>query len=107
MESCIAIICDEYLEYRKVLVDAIAAENAQNGFGTLCVCGRELNPRRGFHQDFSLGNDIYKSLSDSSVKGIVCLSGAVGHNVPGNTLTEFLHLFSTPMVSLGLKVPGL
>lgn len=107
MDAKIAVLCDEYLDYRRVLVDTIAAENKRHGFNTLCVCGRELNPRQEFEQDFALGNEIYNVATGNEIKGIICLSGAIGHNISLDGLEQFLQRFDCPKVSLGLPVPNI
>ena len=38
----IAVLTDEYVDYRKDLVDTIAAIVSQSGLGTLCIAGRQL-----------------------------------------------------------------
>ena len=71
----IAILTDEYIDYRKVIIDRISAVMHEAGYGTLCIAGRELRPSGRHHQSYDVCNQIYQLVNDTGAAGIVCLSG--------------------------------
>lgn len=102
----VAIVVDEYIDYRKVIVDHISGFLREAGYGTLCVAGRELNPATQYHQAYDVCNQIYRLIERTDVAGIVCLSGAIGQNIDLRELQKFVAGFTVPVVSFGLQLDG-
>jgi len=105
-DQVIAVLTDEYIDYRKVFIDQIAEYAGEAGYGTVCVAGRELEPVGNYHQTHDVCNRIYPLISSANVKGVICLSGALGSNVSVDTLRQFIGQYSVPVVSLGLALPN-
>lgn len=103
----IAVLTDEYLDYRKVFIDQIAESLARVGIGTICVAGQALEPVGNFHQSYDVCNQIYPLIGHTNVCGVLCLSGALGSNVSLDTLHKFLVKYPVPSVSLGLGLNGI
>ncbi len=98
----IAVLTDEYCDYRQVIVDHIAERVAAEGYGLLCVVGRELqSPDNG---DSTVCNAIYPLLEHYPLRGLISMSGAIGHAVKVAQLDRFLKQFSVPLVSLGIAL---
>ncbi len=104
--SYIAILTDEYIDYRKVIVDHITEYMRDAGYGTVCVAGRELKPVSDYHQAYDVCNQIFPLMAQAPVAGIVCLSGAIGQNVSSLELSEFVSGYAAPVVSFGLELGG-
>lgn len=106
--ATIAILTDEYHEYRKILVDQIADVCNSAGFGTLCISGRELYQDHASRQSHNIYNSIYENVGRFELKGIVALSGTIGHKNIQELSHALLNRFShIPIVSLGIKCPGI
>ena len=103
----IAILTDEYIDYRKVIIDRISAVMHEAGYGTLCIAGRELRPSGRHHQSYDVCNQIYQLVNDTGAAGIVCLSGALGQNIAVPAMNEFAASFTAPVVSYGLALDGI
>lgn len=104
----IAVLTDEYLEYRKLVIDPITSVLTQAGYGVLCLAGRELDPAPSFHQDYTVCNSIFSTLNDHEVEGVVLLSGALGSNTSIERLQEFASRFThVPVVSFGIDLDGI
>ncbi len=96
----IAVLTDEYIDYRKDLVDTIADTVAQFGYGTLCIAGQQLGIS-------SVCNSIYTLAAQLDIVGVICLTGTLGQRLSTSELTEFFSGFKVPVVSLGLPIHGL
>ncbi len=106
-QPIIAILTDRYFPYQAELVESITAELGDAGYAVLCVTGRELQASDTVAQVHSVCNAIYKHVHEMNVSGIIALSGTLGHGVSMETISDFLHQFSVPMVSLGMDVPNI
>ncbi|ASJ76546.1 GGDEF domain-containing protein [Granulosicoccus antarcticus] len=95
----IVLLTDEYVDYRKGLVDSVAERLVEYGYGTLCIAGQQLGIA-------SVCNSIYSLANRLEIKGVICLSGTLGQRLKDDELREFLASFPVPMVSLGLQVEG-
>jgi diguanylate cyclase (GGDEF)-like protein len=99
-KGIIAVLTDEYCDYRQVIVDHIAQRVAAEGYGLLCVVGRELQSLT--QGDGAACNAIYPLVDRYPVCGVISMSGAIGHSVSAAQLDTFLSQFSLPLVSLGI-----
>ncbi len=106
VRSTIAVLVDEYVDYQKVLIDSIVAENQSRGYGTLCITGRELD-RRKANVQHSLGGRLYPVLQSNILSGLISLTGTIGNNVEAAQLAEFVYRFRVPKVSVGIEIPGM
>ena len=106
--ATIAILTDDYQEYRKILVDQIADVCNSAGFGTLCISARELNPQITTVQNENICNAIFEHAGKYDLKGLVALSGTIAHKNT-NELTGILQsrFSNLPIVSLGIKCPDI
>ncbi len=100
----IAVLADEYGDYRQVIVDHIADRLASAGYGLLCIVGRELQSDA---QRNGVCNAIYPMLNHYPVQGVISMSGAIGHSVTLQRLQNFLQQFELPLVSLGIALDTL
>lgn len=106
--ATIAVLTDEYVDYRELLVDRIAAVLDQAGYGTLCIAGRELDPSPDTSSKHIVCNSIYSDVEQFSLSGVIVLAGAIGSNADQARLTQFTHRFNhLPVVSLGLALEGI
>ena len=103
----IAVLTDEYIDYRKVIVDHIAAIMKKAGYGTLCVAGHELEPVNQHHLSSEVCNRIYPLIKQTGVQGIISLSGTIGQNVSADKLSRFTASYQVPTVSLGLELDNI
>lgn len=106
-QPIIVVLVDEYHEYRKLAIDQIAEVAGEAGYGTLCVCGKELDPHKAHHQDYSVCNAIYNAVEKYDIAGVVAfaLSAAAGSKRDNGKLDRFLKRYShLPVVSLGIEV---
>ncbi|MFK7859429.1 MAG: EAL domain-containing protein [Granulosicoccus sp.] len=105
ISETIAVLTDEYLEYRKLVIDQIALKLGKANYGTLCITGRELDPAPSYHQDYSVCNAIYTATRDYQLSGIVLLSGALGSNSSIERIERFSKTFNkVPLVSFGYRL---
>ncbi len=101
----IAVLTDEYLEYRKLIIDPITRVLAQAGYGVLCVAGHELDPEPSFHQNYTVCNSVYAAVRDYQLDGIVLLSGALGSRTSFEKMQDFARTFAhVPCVSFGIDL---
>lgn len=101
----IAVLTDGYVEYPKLVVDIIAAALNKRGFGLLCIAGRELAQVHQTADSAAACNAIYSLINQSDIKGLISISGSIGHNVDISVLSNFLNQFQLPMVSVGIPAP--
>ncbi len=101
----VAILTDEYIDYRKILVDRISCVIREAGYGTVCIAGRELSSQSEYHQSYDVCNRIYSLAKQAQFDGIVCLAGALASD-DVSLLTRLVQSYSTPLVTLGLETPG-
>lgn len=104
--ATIALLTDEYLEYRQQIVDQIASVLADAGYATVCIAGRELDPKPSFHQDYTVCNSIYSAACQYELAGVAFLSGSLGiGNSSYTRLQEFADQFAKlPRVSFGIAL---
>lgn len=96
----IVVLTDEYVDYRKDLVDTTADIVSRLGYGTLCITGQQLGRS-------SVCNSIYSLAARLDITGIICLTGTLGQRLSTEELSEFLGSFTVPVVSLGMPVDDL
>ncbi len=107
--STIALLADEYVGYRKLIVDQITSTLTDAGYATVCIAGRELDPEPCFHQDYTVCNSIYTAACQYELAGVVFLAGALGSDITSNTrLQEFADQFAhLPRVSFGMALDNI
>ncbi|MFK7992849.1 MAG: EAL domain-containing protein [Granulosicoccus sp.] len=106
--ATIAVLTDEYLGYRKLIIDQLSQVFSKASYGTLCVTGRELDPAAEFHQDYAVCNSIYTATRDYQLSGIVILSSELASNSSKERVESFLSTFrDIPRVSLGLPLSAI
>jgi len=106
--ATIAVLTDEYVDYRQLLVDHIAAVFHDAGFGTLCVAGRELDPCPETDSKHVVCNNVYRSVEQYPLQGLIVLTGAIGSNAEVSRLAQFTRRYDhLPVISVGLEVPGI
>jgi diguanylate cyclase (GGDEF)-like protein len=101
----VAILTDEYIDYRKILVDRISSVLQDEGFGTVCLAGRKLSPQSEYHVSYDVCNRVYALAEQAQFDGIVCLAGALASD-DVSLLGRLVRKFSTPLVTLGLPADG-
>ncbi|MGQ7845556.1 diguanylate cyclase domain-containing protein [Granulosicoccus sp. 3-233] len=95
----IVVLTDEYVDYRKDLVDTISGIVSQSGYGTLCIAGQQMG-------NSSVCNSIYCLATEIDVVGIICLTGTLGQKLSNDELATFINRFKVPVLSLGLPIEG-
>jgi len=106
--ATIAVLTDEYVDYRQLLVDHIAAVLDDAGFGTLCIAGRELDPCTVTDRKHVVCNNIYRSVEQYPLQGLIILTGAMSGNADIARLAQFTRRYDhLPLISVGLEVPGI
>ncbi len=100
----VAIFTDEYIDYRKIIVDRIASVLHEAGYGTVCLAGRELSPQSKFHQSYDVCNRIYDLAQQARFEGIVCLSGTLDNNSDAKLVNSLVKTLSVPFVSMGMEL---
>lgn len=99
-KGTIVVLADEYVDYRKGLVDTISDIVSDNGYGCLCIAGQQMGID-------SVCNSIYNLSSQLDIAGIICLTGTLGQRLSPDELSTFFQSFDVPVVSLGLRINGL
>lgn len=102
--ATIAVLTDDYVDYRRVIVDRISERAWLAGYGTLCIAGRELHADADLQPGIVTSNAIYKLACEYRLAGVVCLSGALALGVDRQSLGRFLRRFPVPSVSLGIEL---
>jgi len=107
--ATIALLTDEYIGYRKLIVDQIAEVLAQAGYDTVCITGREIDPKPSFHQDYSACNSIYSAACQFDLAGVVILTGSLTSEKSSNArLHKFADQFAgLPRVSFGIALENI
>ena len=107
--ATVALLTDEYLGYRKLIIDQIASELADAGYGSVCITGSKLNPEPGFHQDYAVCNSIYTAAREYELAGVVLLTDSLaGNNTSTTRLQEFADQFANvPRVSFGMALKNI
>ncbi len=100
----IAVLTDRYFQYQAELVEYISGELNQLGYGVVCIAAKELQSKDNKLQAYAVCNEIYEQLSDFDIRGMIALSGTLGH---GATINQFLQKYTFPKVSLGLKLDNI
>ncbi len=96
----VVVLTDEYVDYRKDLVDTIADTVKQSGYGTVCIAGQQMGIS-------SVCNSIYCLATQIDVAGVICLTGTLGQRLSSGELAYFFGRFKVPIISLGLPIEGL
>lgn len=106
-ERTIAVLTDAYVDYQRSIIDIATGIFAKAGYRTVCFAGGALNqPRKGQHNP-AAGNEIYNLVEKCEIAGIVGFTGGLGRHVNLPTLTQFLHRFDVPAVSIGVAIEGI
>lgn len=107
MTGTIAILADDYIEYQKLLVNSIASEVKNCGYGALCIIGAEVDGCAQENQPGLLGGRIYPHVHGTVIDGLISLSGTIGNNVSVDKLSEFVTGYGVPAVSVGIELTGM
>ncbi|MEM7258033.1 MAG: hypothetical protein AAF404_11660, partial [Pseudomonadota bacterium] len=106
-QGVVAILTDEYIDYRKILIDRIAGVLQQAGYSAVCIAGGELSellPGTGG----AVCNNMYSLAAEVNFDGVICLSGGlIGTTDRLDLLNRALAGVNVPIVSLGLDAPGI
>lgn len=106
-QGTIAILTDEYIDYPKLVIDTIAADLNKKGYGLICIAGRELSQNQDSDDDRVTCNAIYSLAHARKIKGLVSISGSIGHTVDIDTLEVFLNQYDIPKISLNASTNGM
>jgi len=102
--NTIAVIVDEYVDYYRLLVSGVRSELEAAGYGVLCVTGGTLAQHSGSAPTAS--NAILSALANTSVKGILSMSGSLVNDTRSDEFAKFLSQYSVPVVSVGRVAQG-
>lgn len=107
--ATIALLTDEYIGYRKLVVDQIAEVLEQSGYHTVCIAGREIDPNPSFHQDYTVCNSIYSAACQYELAGVVILTGSLTSEKSCSArLQRFADQFAgLPRVSFGIALENI
>ena len=103
----IAILTDQYIDYPKLVIDTISSILNDRGYGTLCIAGRELSQNQAEDTARSACNAIFSLANAKQIKGLISISGSIGHSVDEATLEKFLAQFNVPIICLNDSSFGL
>lgn len=103
----IAVLTDRYFQYQAEIVETISSELNTLGYGVLCVTAKELLNRTSTNRAYAVCNSIYPEINHFSVRGLIAISGSIGHGVDADTLAQFLSSYAIPKVSLGMNLPDI
>ena len=107
VKGTIAILTDEYIHYPKLLVDTISVGLKQRGYGLLCIAGRELSRSDNCVDNARLVcNAIYNLAHSQQIKGLISISGSIGHSVDASELDRFIGQFDIPKICLNASTTG-
>lgn len=103
----IAVLTDRYYQYQSEVVDHIASELNQIGYGIVCIAAKELHGNSETSTAFTACNSIYDQVNDFGVQGVIVLAGTLGHGVEKGTISRFLDSITMPKVSFGLNLDNI
>ncbi len=106
VNGTIAILTDEYIHYPKLVIDTISAALNERGYGLLCIAGRELSQCDDRDGARPACNAIYALAHSRRIKGLISISGSIGHSVDADVLERFLTQFNIPKISLNASTTG-
>jgi len=100
----IAVLTDEYIHYPKLVIDTISAALNERGYGFLCIAGRALTQKKS--EGCPACNAIYALAHSRQIKGLISISGSIGHSVDAEELERFLVQYDIPKISLNASTTG-
>jgi len=109
MQPTIAIVANKYSDFRRPLVEQMAKRLNSHGYGVLSIIGREIQAAdESSTKSIDASNRIYSSCADFPVQGYIVLSSTLSFNAsPVEVVGLVEKLSPMPVVSLGMKIPGI
>ncbi len=108
MQPTIAIVANRYSDFRRPIIEQMAAQLNEAGIGVLCVIGRELQAD-GFCSQNAMHayNSIYTDCASYPVRGYLVLSSTLSFDGSVDCVQQLVHqLRHKPVISFGIDIPG-
>jgi len=103
----IALLTDFYADYQRQLTDPMRLILNEAGFGLTVVAGRALPNSGEGAVELVDDNAIYNLIQQADTAGVIIVTGIVCCGLGPTSLISFANGFGdTPMVCLGVEVPG-